>query len=233
VVIANGSYFLKVDSLDAYGTVSSVIKTVTVNRPLRTVTVSIYNQAGEVARNLLGETTVPRKPDQQMTLSTNVFQPGGDGTDGSPTSVEILISGEAALTWDGRSNNGHFVSDGSYDVEATIENPGQASQVTIRSVSVLGSTSSAGRVTIRPNVLDGSHPNATFHVEGLKPTQRIRAKIHTLTGALVAVLEGSVGQNDLVWHSSTVASGLYIVAIETWDGSGMSGRAIAKMVVQQ
>jgi flagellar hook assembly protein FlgD len=151
--VANGTYYLKVDSVDPYGSVTSVTKPVNVNREISKVTVKIYNGAGELVRTLYAETTAPKDKVTNMTLSTSVIRPGGDGQDGVPSTVGIVLSTGTAAIWDGRADNGSYVADGTYYVDATMENAGSGTTTITRTLSVLGSKGSTGNAVVRPNLL--------------------------------------------------------------------------------
>jgi flagellar hook assembly protein FlgD len=230
--VANGTYYLKVDSVDAYGTTTSVTKPITVNRPLTTVTLKIYNSAGELVRTLYAETTAPSNQVMGMTLSTSVIRPGGNGLDGIPATVSIVLTDGTAVTWDGRGDNGAYVSDGTYYVTATLANAGGGSSTVTKTVSVLGSDGTAGNAVARPNVLTADAPTATLHVAGLTGDEAITAKIYTLAGNLVGTVAGALGQNDVTWNSGAVGSGMYFVVVETTKGGNVLNRTISKLLVR-
>jgi uncharacterized repeat protein (TIGR01451 family) len=232
-LVANGTYYLKIDSVDGYGTTTSVTKVITVDRPLTTVTVNIYNAAGELVRTMYTETAATTDPLTGMTLSTSVIRPGGDGVDGIPPTVAIVLSSGNATTWDGRADNGTYVADGTYYVEVTVGNPGGGTTTITRTVSVLGSKTSTGKGLVRPNVLTPENPESVLHVDGLEDGQKITARLYTLAGDLVRTVNGSEGQNDLTWDSRGLESGMYFWVVETTAGGRLVDRTISKLLVRK
>src|SRR6185295_14491754 len=79
--VTNGKYHLKVDNVDPYGTVNSVAQEVMVSRSIAKVSVKIYNETGEVVRNLYSYEDDPNGLSLgDVKLSTNVIKPSVSGT---------------------------------------------------------------------------------------------------------------------------------------------------------
>ncbi len=228
--VMNGAYFLKIDNVDAFGSVTSVTRSLTVNRPLARVVVRVYNEAGETVRTLLGVVCDPLEGVAELRLSTEVIEPG-EG-EGARSRVEIILAGDVQLEWDGRSNSGAYVVAGAYFVELTVEGA-RGTQVVTRPLSVISSRGLTGMASLRPNVLGSQHPTAVVHVEGLRPEQRVRFRVHNLAGHRVAEQEGAMGQNDIVWNVKGLSSGLYIVRVDCMDGKGMLHQNVLKALIQR
>jgi hypothetical protein len=129
--VENGSYFIKVDSVDAYGTTTSVTKSLSLNRRVVRLSIRIYNEAGEVVRRLYAEKPAGSSTVNDVKLSTDVIHPRGDGKDGLQPTVGIVMTDGEVAVWDGTADNGENVSDGSYYIHLTIENvPNSTLEVT-------------------------------------------------------------------------------------------------------
>ncbi len=106
--VSNGTYYLKVDSVDNLGSDQSVIQDVTVSRPLGRVMVEIYNSAGEVVRTLYAADGAGG-PVTAVQLSSSVLQAGSAA---SPMTIEM--SDGVTLAWDGSGEGGTLVTSGVY-----------------------------------------------------------------------------------------------------------------------
>jgi flagellar hook assembly protein FlgD len=232
-MVANGSYYVKVDSVDAYGVTSSVTKSVTVNRRVVKVTVQVYNEAGELVRQLYAEKPTGDSDVKDITLSTQVLHPGGDGKDGIPSTVGIVLSDGVAMTWDGTGENGTNVQDGTYYLQVKVENGASGTVEVTRPIAVLGSTPATGNTGVWPNVLADGQMVAILHARNLGSGQRIRAMIFTLAGMRAGVIEGLEGQNDLKWDLGRFQSGFYLVVLETAEGKLLKNRTILKVIVRK
>jgi hypothetical protein len=171
----NGAYFLKIDNVDAFGSVTSVTRSLTVNRPLARVVVRVYNEAGETVRTLLGVVCDPLEGVAELRLSTEVIEPG-EG-EGARSRVEIILAGDVQLEWDGRSNSGAYVVAGAYFVELTVEGARGTQVVTGLCRSCLARLTDGFPSPQCPGkpASDGSRS-----VEGLRPEQRVRFRVQNL-----------------------------------------------------
>jgi flagellar hook assembly protein FlgD len=232
-LVENGAYYVKVDSVDAYGTTTSVTKPLTVNRRVVKLTIQIYNKVGELVRSLYAEKPGTEDKITDVTLSTQVIHPGGDGKDGISSTVGIILSNGVAAVWDGTADSGVNVGDGMYYIHVKAENTESGTVDITKDVSVLGSRPNTGNTGVWPNALTASHMVATLHAQNLDSTQRIRAVLFTIAGSKAGTVEGSVGQNDVKWDLSIYQSGLYIVVLDTMEGSRLKDRTTLKVIVRK
>lgn len=231
--VANGTYFIKVDSTDAYGTTSSVTKSLAVNRRVVTMTVQIYNEVGEVVRRLYVEKPMPSSDVHDVTLSTTVIHPGGDGQDGLSPTVGIVLSNGVAMTWDGTGENGTHVQDGTYYLQINIEGLPDGTLEISKTISVLGSRAQTGLTGVWPNVVKKGSTSPVLHARVLESGQRIQGVLYTIAGMRADTVQGMVGQNDIVWDLSRFQSGIYLVVIETREDGRLVDRTVRKVLVQK
>jgi flagellar hook assembly protein FlgD len=232
-IVGNGTYYVKVDSVDAYGTTTSVTKPLTVNRRVVRLTITIYNEAGELVRNLYSENPGTDAKITDVTLTTQVIHPGGDGKDGLQTTVGIVLSNGVGTPWDGTSDNGMNVNDGLYYVHVKVENATNGTVEFTKTVSVMGSRANTGNTGVWPNVLKADQTVMTLHAHNLDETQRIRAVLYTIAGMKAGTVEGLVGQNDVKWDLGGYQSGLYLVVMDTLEGGRLKDRTTLKLIVQK
>lgn len=236
--VTNGKYFLKVQSTDPMGVVTTVTQTVTVNRSLDTVSVAVYNGAGEVVKHLY-QARVPVGNDtiQSLDLSSTVISPGdaslSPGTPIQTTIQAVMPGGGITVTWDGTSDQGGIVTNGQYFVEAHWVNS-QGDQTITRQVSVVDSPSSPGsrQVRVEPNLLTGGQATAVFKVDSPSGLT-LKVRLYTLAGELVGVVDGASGSNQASWNASGMADGLYVAVVE-WQGTqGPVTRQVTRLMVRR
>jgi hypothetical protein len=232
-LVANGSYFVKVDSVDPYGTTTSVTKSLTVNRRVVILTVTIYNDAGEVVRHLYQTQPATDTAVTDVTLSTTVIHPGGDGKDGISPTVGIVLSDGVATVWDGTSDSGNNVQDGSYFIHLKVENASNGTLDITKPISVLDSRANTGNTGVWPNVVSPDNPKVTLHAGKLGSDQLIHAVLFTIAGSKAGQVEGLTGQNDLTWDLGAYASGLYIVVMDTRENGLLKDRTTLKLMVRK
>jgi uncharacterized repeat protein (TIGR01451 family) len=230
-LVANGSYYVKVDSVDAYGTTTSVTKPLTVNRPVSNVELVVYNQAGEVVRHLASTWAGPIENITVARLTATVISPTYGPSQGvTETSV---MSGSAVLgVWDGRNDSGVIVDNGQYYIELKVQD-GKAGNATLDlSVAVMSDRSGGGTMVVKPNVLTREVPIGTIDGGVLGGT--VDAKVFSLTGSLVGNLTGVPGAGTVTLDSRPYASGMYIVFgdVRTGDGKLMQTFRTKVLVVR-
>jgi flagellar hook assembly protein FlgD len=228
--VSNGTYYVKLDNLDASGVVSSLTQQVTVSRTLSWVTVNVYNEAGEVVRHLY--TTVASATSQDLVsaqISGNSIQLGAASGASLPSVISLTLANGVSLSWDGRSDNGNWVGDGQYFLEIHAVN-GAVNEAQTYNVSVRGGGSS-GNFVAQPNRLDSSQTTTLFRV--LSSTAlTVEARLYDMAGERMATLDGQAGTNQVSWNSAGVASGLYLAELEARDADGkIWGKQIVKVLV--
>jgi hypothetical protein len=223
--VSNGTYRIQVDSTSTTGVVTTVSQQVLVNRGLATISVNVFNSAGEVVRTLYQE--VQESNDSQMTsmnLSTNVFRPGSSPALGA-SNVQILVmassSATVTLLWNGASDAGTMVTPGQYSIEVHWTN-GQGSVADIkRQILVMAGSDEVGMVVARPNELMMNKGINTTTFDGSKVANAVslKVKVFTVTGELVAALSSPPGIPMISWNATGLASGIYISSVQAFDGS--------------
>ena len=216
--VADGTYYVKVDSVDAYGTTTSVTKPLTVSRSVSQVTLTVYNQAGEVVRHLLSTWSGPIDNVTTARLTASVISPtNGSGSDG--VTETVVMSGNAALgTWDGRNDNGAIVNNGQYHIEVSVKDGKGGSSSVDLAVAVLSVREGGKTMVVKPNVL--TEGNRVGVIEGGVMGGTVNVKVYALTGALAMNLRGVPGAGMVEVDSASLASGMYILVGEVRDAGG-------------
>jgi flagellar hook assembly protein FlgD len=228
--VANGEYYVKVDSVDTYGVANSVIMDVTVNRKVARLDITIYNASGEAVRHLVGIEAAELPAANQAQLSSDTIEPGYNGSpSGGIPSTAIVVNGVVMANWDGRNDRGEIVESGTYYVEIRSEGDGGSETVVTRTVNVVKGDE-GNRVSARPNALSALSSVATF----VGPAgSTVKVVVYTTAGEKVAQAWGAAGTGQAVWDSTGAASGFYLVVATVVDPTGhFAGRSVLKMVVQ-
>jgi uncharacterized repeat protein (TIGR01451 family) len=236
--VTNGKYHLKVDNVDAYGTVDSVSHEVMVSRSIAKEEVIIFNEAGEAVRHLysyIDDANGLTLGD--VTLSTTLIKPSTSGTPvpGENGVVNITSPNGMNLTWDGRSDTGAIVTNGHYEVEVHYTNGKNGEEVVSRGVIVQSSNTSVtnGKVYAKPNVLKGGLTQTTLEVKS-DVALTIHCKLYNTAGELVMVVEGGTGTKQANLNLSKLASGLYFVVVDLTDAQGrFAAHQVTQIVLEK
>ncbi len=245
--VANGTYLIKVDSVDRMGVETSITRNVMVSIIQSTLEITVYNSVGERVRsftqaeieNILSATGGLQPLDFEVgriVVSPGVFMPSYSSS-GSNNYISISLGSGQSIQWDGRNDSGVIVSNGNYFIEVKSIIPDQGSQELIREVKVVnnGETAAAG-IVLAPNPISLRIDNqAQFLLNGLSPeVVESRARIYTIAGELIKILVNDPGNPAVItWDlSSPLASGTYLAVVEMNSPSGgLVGRKIMKVVI--
>jgi uncharacterized repeat protein (TIGR01451 family) len=236
--VTNGQYFVKVDNIDPEGVVNTQTQSVLVARHLATVSVNIYNEAGEVVRHLEETVADSVTMNSGFTLSTTTLEPGNQG--GSNSNLQIVLSGGTTINWDGRGDNGEYLTNGQYTVEVTTVD-GQGGDATVSKQVTIFRTSvdlPNGYVSVFPNPYSPKNNPPPFITIRVGGNYSVSANIYTVAGELVAKVQSLPGNNYATWDPTSqavngsygVASGLYIAVVVIADPQGATQRTAHKIV---
>jgi uncharacterized repeat protein (TIGR01451 family) len=217
--VANGAYYVKVDSVDPYGTTTSVTKALTVARAVSDVGLTVYNHAGEAVRHLVETFSGPIDNITEARLTADVISPS-NGT-GVGVATTAVMSGSALLgTWDGRNDQGSIVSNGQYYIEVkVVDGKGNHSTVQL-AVAVLASRD-GGKAIVRPNLLTPEKPIGT--IDGGVVGGAVNVKVFSLTGGYVESLNGVPGSGVVQLNSANLSSGMYLLMGQVKNADGTVG----------
>ena len=237
--VTNGKYFITAQSTDPTGVVTTVTQAVMVSRSFSTVTVEVYNEAGEVVRHLYENVADAADSSiQSVQLSASVIDPDGASSPGIPFATSIRVSipnDDFTVVWDGRVDGGSPATSGQYFVEATWTGGTEGGTQTItREIMVQndGRGMVGGTVYAQPNILKGGRTSTVFAVTSpLSLTVKVR--LYSMAGELLAFFQGPLGSNQAPFNAAGLASGCYIASVELDDGSGPVARQTTHLVIER
>jgi hypothetical protein len=235
-LVSNGTYLIKVNSVSSFGVDTSIIQQVTVSRPLAQIQVDVFNGAGEIVKHLYAWVDDPTGAGMTgMVLSSNVLKPGPASSGNQPASIQIMLQNSVSpvtVSWDGTSDSGTLVTQGTYEIQARWAN-GQGGVMDItQAVVVLGGPDNNGTIVAKPNILNSKNGMTTTFTINSGQNWTVNFKIYTMGGELVKAQALQTGANWASYDASGLASGLYLVAVTaTNPNGGVTQHQILKILV--
>ena len=225
--LANGSYIVKVESVDSLGISTVITGTATILRMEATATLRIYNEAGELVWT--SRVSGLALDQSEVEVQGSVVDPSlPAGSPGSTLNVEL---GTLNVVWSGVDQQGHSLANGEYLLEITLESGGESSVIT-ETVTVLSQSQMAnGKLQMSPNPAAGNGPVALRVAAGsLGGT----ARVYTVSGELLRRLDFS-GDNAS-WdlrdtRGSLVSAGLYLILVESQGAKGLIENTLGRLVI--
>jgi hypothetical protein len=225
--VSNGTYFLKVDSVDSLGSDQSVVQEVTVSRPLGTVLAEICNSAGEVVKTLYAADGAG-VPVTEVQLSSSSLQTGM----AAQNPVTIGMSDGMTLVWNGIGGGGTQVTNGVYYLEIISEDGSGGEEVITRDLTVVNSGRPGGTIVAYPNPWQKGDPGITFKASA-PAGLTLNVWLYDLAGEKVGFLQGPAATGQATWVGGSMASGVYIAVLELRDGGGnLTARQELKVTIK-
>ncbi len=233
--VSNGNYHIKIENIDYSGSIDSIIQDVVVDRKLIRITLSIYNEAGEIIRHLDQVVSDAVTLNDNVTVSNPTIAPNYQG--GATSTTSITLADGSGVTWDGRNDSGKIVLNGQYFIEIMTEDQQGGNSTVTKTINVTQPelTLPNGQVLVYPNPFhvraNGTQVN---FMANANPPVTLKVNIYTLAGELVQRKEGQAGTSQLTWDLSglSLASGMYLAVIEIYDSAGAMQRQITKLLIQ-
>lgn len=224
--VSNGVYFIRVDSVDSLGNVVSVGQAVTVSRTYQTVLVEILNEAGEVVDTLYSADGQAPVTSVQLSSSLLKLGPPGQGP------LTIGMNNGVTLTWNGTGAGGAPLTSGVYYLEIFPANGTGTAPVITEILTVVDSGGTGAGVLACPNIWKPGDPPVTFDCFSSQPLT-LKVRLYDLAGERITTFTGGAGTSQAVYDPNTLASGVYIALVESWDMSGtLTARQTLKIEVR-
>ncbi len=232
----NGQYFVKVDSISRMGVDTSVTEPVVVNRAVYKVAVKIYNEAGEVVKNLYSYTSNPvsttrRSWDCRRQVRADERDAGGDDSDQCNDHAQQRDDdrvGRYGGQWGGGGVGAVFHLGSAQD--------GQGGETVMTGhVMVMSDNANAGmgNLTARPNLLNAGTGYSVQVVSDSGESLTLAFRVYDAAGELVRrEVTGPAGSNMATCDAAGLASGVYFMAVDAYNvQGGLVGHKALKIVV--
>jgi hypothetical protein len=229
--VTGGIYTIKVELVDTFGQVTSLIHQVNVLPGSTQQFVRVYNSAGELVRQIQLGGALPGA--SNLSLSSSNFALAIDPVTGAavqPLKISVTTAGGTVPEyWDGLTDHGLPVNSGMYTVQLVSVVGGQATVVATRSVQVIKGTDPSNVLSsavIGPNPA-GPTDKAIylrFDPTGLQGRQP-RVELFNLAGEKVAEgVRGSSPDQIEITGGRSLSGGIYVCRFELLS-EGMLYRA--------
>jgi len=205
---------------------------VVVSRHLAHLEVVIYNESGEVVRNLYASTADSVTLTSGVDIQPGLIAPSYQG--GTGTTATITLTNGLVLSWDGKNNQGSIVANGQYFVEVKNNDGQGASAIVTKEITVVAKdvAVSTGKVLVYPNPAPSGTGVIHFQANPAPPVT-LTVSLYSLAGELVQKIQGGSGSSKVDWDyaSKGVATGVYVAVIEIKDANGGMERRTQKVAV--
>jgi hypothetical protein len=224
--VAGGMYTINASYTDNYGQTTSYSVSVQVVRAPSTVSVSVYNSAGELVRTILTQ-AVSGQPVPPVLSSTTLVPAAGAAK--ADSGLEISL-GSTQLWWNGLNSAGQAVGPGVYLVKVTWSVNGAIMENVAKAVTVLAPSLGDPLDTawMAPNP---APEGAGVMVIGLDPSvdaAGLTGRVYALDGGLVAALSPDA-DGRLDWSfGGRAAPGVYLIQLGITDAAGVKRTRVLK-----
>jgi hypothetical protein len=231
-IVDNGTYTLKVETVDPYGAVTALSRAVSVLGNNGGNSLAIFNSAGELVRTL----PLSSLPDGLVDFRLRE-EPEAGGQGGLKFAIRGDDGVERPWAWDGRNDVGQPVASGSYLVRLMRTELGVGR--TLKSVSVvllqspdLGVQAALASAQAGPNPWRGADGDGPVQlVYRAQPGLQMRARAYNLAGELVAVGVDPSSTGRLSLPMQGLAAGVYLIDLEAMAGPARLGRRTLKLAI--
>jgi len=245
--VTNGTYMIKINSTDPYGVTTNSTHTVTVQIVKSTLTIAIYNEAGEeVMRfssqdlaNLLSGSLLPADYNVGTAKTgPNLITPSYTNPTGSGNYMTITLGSGRSFTWNGTGDNGQILPSGNYYLVITSQVAGGkgTKEEIVKDFTIQAENrNGVNGVTFQPNPVNTNNTTVgTFVINtGITQVDNTQVKLYTMAGEYMTTLPSQGNPTQVPWDFTRVpvASGTYIAVAELYSNGAMVGRQITRVVV--
>lgn len=231
--VSGGVYYLKLDEIDPYGNLNSLVKSISVIAAAWQQSLTVYNSAGEAVAHL----PVAMGPGARMAVQESSKALVLDPVTGLPTSgFNIQLSAPGAppstVVWKGLNDAGAVVAPGTYTLVLATSDPGQTVTRDVKTVVVLTAPGGLGLGAVHavPQPLGKGPLTVVFNP--LPAGDTVWARVFNLAGerVLQGRADAATGRVEL-GSAPGLASGIYIISVDWMHGAGLRERRLAKLAV--
>jgi hypothetical protein len=229
--VDNGVYYVKMETRDPFGSVTTNTKEVVVLSAPRLWMVRIFNSAGELVRTLHSERDYSGPaPSRLRAMDGTTLVSGGEGA------ALKLDLGSTTLAWDGKNEAGQLVQSGQYQIQLVETTDGGQATLETLAVTVVRRAAKTliSDVSATPNPwMAGQAAGALVVRFTTPPRTQVLGRVYTLDGQLVATLDNHAGEPVLAIDvvGLRMATGVYLVALWARAPWGEVERVTVKIAV--
>jgi flagellar hook assembly protein FlgD len=237
--VESGAYYVQISSTNSFGQTVTESKSVSIVSAAGSVTLGIYNSAGELVDNLSGEIATLSSEPTGMSLPAgqNGVVASTDPTQGGLKINLTLADGQTtSVFWDGMSSQGQPLQSGNYLVTLSQTSAGSSevlktSPVVLLATKDLSANGMANSALVLPNPVAGTWFDVQYQPASAGTgSYTAVGMLYDLAGQRVAVAtdEGS----GTLHFSGDWSSGIYLLDFEVHNGSsGTLARRVLKVAI--
>lgn len=229
---ASGSYYIKLEEVDVYGHVNTLVHEISLLQAQPYVELDIYNSAGEFVYS-------HREAD---------IQPSGKIVLGIPDKIILKATGNNDVTivfgpglndfmaWNGMNSFGTAVSSGIYELRIVSKNKYGKIIEAGKTVQIFRETGNfIENIIVAPNPYKGLKSGITFWW-GKSATGSAALYLYNIAGELARTLNGKLEDGGLIWDAEAqngrnVSDGLYIYVLVAKNEYGYIQKKTGKIAV--
>ena len=247
-MLNSGMYYMKLEQKDEYGHTNIIVEEIHVIRVEEYVELNIFNSGGELVRKIR-EYRTPSS--QRVSLAIKdilVIE-----KDGSLISIPYGTGVNDLVKWDGLNNQGKAVSSGTYEIQVVVKTSDNKYIEATKTVVILNEGKKyLDDVKIIPNPYtaqdkkDGRELVITWSA-GTDNNGETTVRIYNMAGELVKTFGAEMqisfmgintGMGGVSWNMRTasndyIASGYYVVVVETKNDEGYIDRKVEKLAIKK
>lgn len=228
--VSNGTYYLKLEALDSFGSSRTITESVAVAGSLGEHSFALYNGAGELVR----EIALPGNA-----ALTDFGAPQGTvlPADGSGLPLMLMDASGLASLWafDGKNGSGAPLSSGSYTLKLVRKEMGSSSVIKTLPFTVIqapqsSAQASAASALAGPNPVLGKADKLLIRFTPLA-TGGAGAGLYNVAGELISQAWVSASAGKLEIAVGGLSSGIYAVEFDIREGNVLLARKALKFVI--
>jgi len=247
-MLNSGMYYMKFEQKDEYGHTNIIVEEIHVIRVEEYVELNIFNSGGELVRKVR-EYRTPSS--QRVSLAIKdilVIE-----KDGSMISIPYGTGVNDLIKWDGLNNLGKAVSSGTYEIQVVVKTSDNKYIEATKTVVILNEGKKyLEDIKIIPNPYttqdrkEGRELVITWKA-GTANNGETTVKIYNMAGELVKSFNAEMqisfmgintGMGGVSWNMRTasndyIASGYYVVVVETKNDEGYIDRKVEKLAIKK
>lgn len=223
-LVSGGTYSMKVETKDNFGTTSAWIRQISVIPSKRKVALKIYSSAGELVAAL--------DPAAAGAVSPSQLKFGGDGKgafEAGSATIVVVDSNGAEIT----VPLGQELKAGSYTVQLVNEDLGASKIIASRGFVLVAAPKAPNFSAIAfPNPLGPENSPLQFLYAPRPAAETVTLRLYNVPGELVAQAVESASLGRITLAPRPWAAGIYIAVLELRQGRSLLSRRLLKVAIR-
>jgi len=237
--VESGAYYVQISSTNSFGQTTTESKSVSIVSAAGSVTLGIYNSAGELVDNLSGQIAGLSSEPTGMSLppgQDGVVASTSPGQGGLKINLTLADGQTTTVFWDGMSSQGQTLQSGNYLVTLSQNSAGSSevlktSPVVLLATKDLSANGMANSALVVPNPVAGNSFDVQYQPGGAGAgSYTAVGMLYDMAGQRVA--EATDDGSGTLRFSGAWSPGVYLLDFEVHNGSsGSLARKVLKVAI--